>query len=162
MTDSTKVCAKCKSIKPRSAFSVSSVRASGLRPYCKKCSAIEYKIYIAKNRTKELARRKAFRDNNKEKVKEYSQRFYLANKHKNAAREAKRRCGKRMATPVWADRGYVDFFYKLAKIEESRTGKSVHVDHIVPLQGKNVCGLHVEYNLQLLFANDNFSKGNRF
>lgn len=64
------------------------------------------------------------------------------------------------ATPAWANQGYIRLFYEGAKIEEKRTGRKVHVDHIVPLQGENVCGLHCEDNLQLLFAKDNQVKRN--
>lgn len=48
-----------------------------------------------------------------------------------------------------------------SSMEEERTGKAVHVDHIYPLNSPIVCGLHVEDNLRLLFAGDNIAKGNR-
>jgi hypothetical protein len=53
-------------------------------------------------------------------------------------------------------------FYWLAKDLEITSGQKYHVDHIIPLQGDNVCGLHVPWNLQVLPADINLSKGNRY
>jgi hypothetical protein len=58
------------------------------------------------------------------------------------------------ATPKWAN---------LDKIKEiyMNCPKGYHVDHIIPLQGVGICGLHVENNLQYLPAIENIRKGNR-
>lgn len=74
----------------------------------------------------------------------------------SGTRAQTRRAAKLHRTVAWADQEAIAAIYKEAK----ETGMSV--DHIVPLQGKLVSGLHVEYNLQLLPASDNFAKCNKF
>ena len=90
-----------------------------------------------------------------------SKEYYINNRDKYANRTAKRRALKLKATPLWANKGYVLLFFKLAKIESERTGMKVEVDHIIPLTSKEVCGLHCEDNLQLLFSVDNKRKSNK-
>lgn len=71
------------------------------------------------------------------------------------ARTAKYRATKIGATPGWASIEDISLFY-------NETPEGCHVDHIVPLQGKNVCGLHTLENLQYLLAEENLAKGNRY
>lgn len=79
-----------------------------------------------------------------------------------AAQAAKRRAQKRRATPTWADLSAIEALYRAAINKSRETGVQWDVDHIVPLKGKFVCGLHVCANLQLLPSVENRSKSNRF
>lgn len=69
--------------------------------------------------------------------------------------EAYRRAIKIKAIPSWANIQMIKEIY-------SKCPKGYHVDHIVPLLGVSVCGLHVENNLQYLTASDNIEKSNKF
>lgn len=76
---------------------------------------------------------------------------------------AKRRAAKLSATPPWlspVDLVEIEGIYNHAQVLTEITGSPHDVDHIVPLQGKNVCGLHVPWNLQAIPASINRSKSN--
>jgi hypothetical protein len=75
------------------------------------------------------------------------------------------RACKNQRTPKWVDEDELFLIkeaYNLAVIREKLLGGSWHVDHIIPLQGKIVSGLHTIVNLQVIPAIQNVSKGNRF
>lgn len=67
-----------------------------------------------------------------------------------------------MATPDWADQRAIEQVYMLARFITESTGVLWHVDHVVPLNGRSACGLHVEHNLTFMPAAWNIAKGNRF
>lgn len=58
-------------------------------------------------------------------------------------------------TPSWADMDKIKDFYL-------KCPDGFHVDHIIPLRGKTVCGLHIHTNLQYLWASDNLIKSNKY
>lgn len=84
-----------------------------------------------------------------------------ANPAKYAAKKARRRAAKLQATPTWADQAKINKLYSAAKLWNMCTGFPHHVDHVVPLKSKRVCGLHCEFNLQVLTEAENKRKGNR-
>jgi hypothetical protein len=87
------------------------------------------------------------------------------NPHVALASTRKRQTSKIQRTPTWL--GVDDFWiikeaYALAKLRERVVGGKWHVDHIVPLQGGNVSGLHVPWNIQVIPAELNLQKRNRW
>lgn len=127
------------------------------------------KVGGALSRMSTLADEQEKRQHRTERKKETNTAWALSNPEKiaayrikqkingaEAARAAKRRAAKIKATPQWADLDEIKNVYLEAKYF------GMHVDHIIPLQGKTVCGLHVWDNLQLLDPVENLRKGNRF
>lgn len=165
-----KTCTKCGLTKDFSCFRRRG--PSGYKPDCKDCA----RLYNIANREKQLAQMKAYRESHKEEmlpakrawkernreyVREANREYQRLNKDKTNAKGAKYRAVKRRAVPAWADASKIEEFYFAADFLGMVTGEWHHVDHIVPLQSKVVCGLHWEGNLQVLPGFDNRSKGNR-
>lgn len=126
------------------------------------------KIYNANNKEKRAAyheikadRRKLYYEANKEKIKAYYKLYMAAKRAEYVARTIKRKAIKLKATPVWSNLNKITKIYRCCKQLSEITGVKHHVDHIVPLKGKTVCGLHVEYNLRIITAAENLGKGNR-
>jgi hypothetical protein len=120
----------------------------------KKIRKEKIKLYVLNNKEKRIETNRLYNLNNKEKKREYNIRYKLKNPHIQKAILAKRRAAKLKATPKFANLNKIKEVYK-------NCPKGYHVDHIIPLQGKNVCGLHVEWNLQYLTPSDNHSKSNK-
>jgi 5-methylcytosine-specific restriction endonuclease McrA len=87
--------------------------------------------------------------------------------NKDKANINKKNCSlkRKKRLPSWLtleDLKQIEEIYLKAKNMSKQTGLEYHVDHIIPLNGKNVSGLHVPSNLQILLASDNLSKSNKF
>lgn len=122
------------------------------------------RVRKARNQTQRAAlnaKAKELRSLDPEKYREHVRRWAKNNPDKEAANRAKRRAARRNATVPWADYRAIQRFYAVAKTLSEAFGVPYEVDHIVPLRGGIVCGLHWQGNLQIIPANDNRKKGNR-
>lgn len=114
----------------------------------------KYKKYYLENKETIKINNAIWEVKNKQKRLEQRRDRAKNNRTYETAKNANYRAAKLNQTPKWADLKDIETFY-------INCPKGYHVDHIVPLQGKNVRGFHVIYNLQYLSANDNIKKGNR-
>lgn len=159
-----KYCKKCRLTIKLDSFSSDVTRWDKKETYCSECKASSNKSWRTKNPEKQAELVKNYDKKNPELRRQISKKYRLANLDKDAANTAKRRAAKLNATPAWLTKPQlkdIESLYTLAKKLEDICGVKYHVDHIVPLQGKEVCGLHVPWNLQLLESSLNLSKGNK-
>lgn len=159
-----KTCSKCDVTKPTSDFCVDKQKRDGLATQCRVCRNKRARDYHKLNRERinssNLDRYYLNHEENKKKGLSY----YYNNKEVVFKNCAKRRAAKLSATPSWVDKEHEDriksIYSACIKVSE-RTKIPHHVDHIVPLQSDKVCGLHVWWNLRIIPAKENLSKGNR-
>lgn len=133
--------------------------------------------YYRENRERISSQQRAFRQAHPDETRERNRVWYAknarrarqcssnwakANKGKRAANQARRKAAKLRRTPEWADLDLIAAFYATAREMTEASGIPHEVDHVVPLQGKTVSGLHVAANLQILTKSENSSKGNKY
>lgn len=172
--EKSKVCTKCGIDKPYSHYAKDSRAKTGTQCSCKSCQkayAVAHKeeraalgkIWREKNTERNAAKNARLYRENLEKYKAAKKQWYQENKGRKNYLTAKRRAQMLKATPQWDEELnelVLSEAYKLAKLREAVSGVNWHVDHIVPLQGKTVCGLHVWNNIQVITATENQKKCN--
>lgn len=157
-----KTCYKCKEEKPLEAFCSNKNKPDGKNSLCKVCANAASKQWKEANKDKVAAYDKEWQEKNKDKKAKNYKKWQQNNKGSVNAYNSKRRADEKAATPSWADLDKIKSLYNVAQYFDWISGGFVkhHVDHIVPLRGRNVCGLHVENNLQILIDKDNLRKSN--
>ena len=132
---------------------------------CTECEVIAKKLYIATNKEHVRALKKASYERTKEHHLAQKKIYRQANKGKINALVSLRKKRIKERTPCWVDKEHlwlIKEVYELAALRTAMTKISWHVDHIIPLNGKTVTGLHVIDNLQVIPGVENIRKKNRY
>lgn len=160
----TKQCNKCKEVKDVGAFRPHPETKDRVTTYCKACLYALSRKSIVKNREKTNKDAFAYREENKEQIQKNAKKWREAHKGKKNADTAKRFAAKMQRMPKWLtkeEKERMSCYYQLATMRTKESGYAWHVDHTVPMRGESVSGLHVPWNLQVIPAQENMSKGNR-
>lgn len=135
-----KTCKKCLQEKPLTDFFKAVECRDGREGSCKSCRSRAAATRYCENKEEYLAR-----------IAKY--RSYRASGYRHVPDER---------IPHWANKKKIARIYDLSRWASKFTDEPLHVDHIIPLRGKNISGLHVESNLQILPKSANIAKGNSF
>jgi len=171
-----KPCTGCKVEKPLDDFGKNKACRDGRKSRCRQCEREWAAEWRKENPGRARGNWRRYALSHPERLKEKQRRWRDLNKAHIAktdgvrvaawvrenpdrakANRARHRAAKLRAAPAWADRDEIAAIYKAS----IALGPDFHVDHIIPLQGRTVCGLHCEANLQIIPASVNISKHNR-
>ena len=145
-----KICCTCKENKEIDDFHNRKDTKDGKSYRCKECASTLTKQWQKDNKEAYNKKNRNWRRGN-EKFRAY-----------HCSRQNKRRADKLNATPKWADLKAIEGIYEMSRLLSKSWGEAYHVDHIVPLKGVTICGLHCEDNLQVITAKENLTKSNKF
>ncbi len=121
-----------------------------------------YAEKAALRKAKAVARTKAWQRANPEKVKAHAKAVRQRNSAGEVAKVQRRNAAKKCAIPSWSDKEKIKRVYEIAARITKVTGVPHHVDHVIPLRGRLVSGLHVHDNLRVIAFDCNCSKSNHY
>jgi hypothetical protein len=185
-----KTCSKCGDEKELSFFNKHRGKPMGVYSSCRLCQSKEKAKARARDRKAYNCRSLDWYRDNRQRASENTKRWRMANpemrtaawdrwyaenreavrqyrrEHQDSARNAHytaiRRARFKAAVVPWADLEAIQVFYREARRLTRETGERWVVDHVLPLKGRGVCGLHVETNLQVIPYSANAHKGNNW
>ena len=176
----TKTCKSCASVKPMSLFYKDKQAKDLCSTYCKECTKAKANAAYYSNKEVHNARsngyRRAnmpriraiaanYREKNREKINARSNDWVKSNRLNSTLNTAKYRSAKLQRTPAWLtefDLLKIKCLYQLAAMRTKESDCDWNVDHIIPLKGKRVSGLHVPDNLRVIPARENKRKLNKY
>lgn len=137
----------------------------GYKARCKDCDRTAPKSteaaarYRDRNRASLAERSRNWRIEHPERARDTNYRYRTTNPDRMCALWAFRRASKAQRTPRWLSKYHKD---QIKAVYKEAREQGLVVDHIIPLNGKHVSGLHVPWNLQLLTAAANLRKSNTY
>ena len=151
----------------------------GKNSRCRACTSAKSRVNHRKHRKKYSETHKRYLSNNKEKIRESNNRWDRNNRDKTRAYKKKmyqknpelflrakrkrERILKEKQTPAYADKKARGIIYReMSRINREKGYTAVNVDHIIPLNGELVSGLHIETNLRIIKAEENAAKRHLF
>jgi len=158
-----KKCIHCDAEKIESLFHFNTSRKK-YEGSCLECWTKKRKENNLRNLEGNRASKKRYVQNNPDKVKKSKQKWKENNIGKVKADKAKRKERVAQATPKWLTPIQIEAIqnaYFMADLRTQCFDDYYHVDHIIPICGKNVCGLNVPWNLEVIKASENLKKGNK-
>lgn len=189
---STRSCSKCSGEFPLDCYQRDRQKSSGYRPDCKACCRAKKLLDYAKNKKIHNARSRAWERENRDRINErkrnkvrsdpvlrekllrkaaeYKQRnpdkmrakdraWMENNRGAHVAKGALARARRKRAAPAWLT---PEHKARIRQLYDQAASLGCDVDHMCPIAGRDVCGLHVPWNLQLLARRENQIKGNRY
>lgn len=160
-----KTCSSCNVELFSSLFSRHSGMKDGLSHNCKKCASVDQAKWYAENSERKKKSVEDWARKNKSRKKQNDKNRQEKNPEIFSHYTGLRRSRKINATPEWLTEKHFDEikkFYWMARDAFLISGQEYEVDHIIPLKGKNICGLHVPWNLQILPKDINRKKSNKY
>jgi hypothetical protein len=168
-----KVCGLCRELKSLTNFHKNKNSSDGRTWLCKPCNIKKSSDWDKANIDRVRARPKKdnseyFRNlyaNNADRIKKRIRQHRVDNPAKTSAMDNEKRAKRLHRMPTWLtliQKAEISAFYEIASAKTMQTDVQHHVDHVVPLLGKKVSGLHVPWNLQVLTATENLRKHARF
>lgn len=154
-----KQCNKCLQYLPISDFHKRKYKNGtvSVQPTCKKCKSLICAERYREKKDTILASNAKWREDNIEQMRSIRKAWWEAHPEAPRYYQSVYRASKRRACPPWLSEEQLQEIRDIYK----NCPPGHHVDHIVPLNGKTVCGLHVPWNLQYLPALENCRKSNR-
>ena len=181
MTDEpTKTCKICKETKLTALFYRDKRSKDLCSSYCRECTKAKANAAYSENKDLHNARSNAYRRanmpkireiaakyraKNRERINSYSSSWVKENRLNSTLNTAKYRSAKLQRTPAWlteSDLLRIKCYYQVAAMRTRESGQSWDVDHIIPLKGRFVSGLHVPNNLRVIPASENKRKTNTY